>query len=205
MASASSTFAGTESPLSEGGVWAVPSAYWQTTSKATGLKAVTLSADSAARYVGTTFTADHWSELTIAAVPTGGQLFFQYAMVRMNATAACYQLATAFDVGANIIQVWKIDNAGAYTQIGTDITLGANIAANDVMRLECVGTTINAKYNGSLVRTATDSTLTTGVPAVGGWTQNNVVLVSAWNASDISAAGSVLGGRPRNPSWHHSV
>lgn len=204
MATASSTFTGTESPLSEGGVWAVPSAYWQTTSKANGLKAVTLSADSAARYVGTTFTADHWSELTVAAVPTGGQLFFQYAMARMNATAACYQLSTAFDVGANVIQLWKIDNAGNYTQIGADITLGASIAANDVMRIECVGTTINAKYNGSLVRTATDSTLATGGPAVGGWSQNNVVLVSAWNASDITS-GAAPPFRSRNPSWQYSV
>lgn len=210
MASASSSFTGTENPLSEGGVWSALTAYWQHCTKANGLKVdgAVLANDCAARYTGVTFSADHYSEITLAAVPTGGQLFFTYCMCRMNATAACYLATTAPDVSSTTLQLYKLDNSGTYTQIGTNITLGAAMAAGDVMRLECIGTTLNVKYNGATVRTATDSTLATGQPGVGGWAQNstsNVVLVSSWAAADITAAvGGVLG-RSRNPSWHYSV
>ncbi len=56
MASASSTFTGTENPLSEGGVWTALSAYWQHVTKATGLKvdAAVLGNDCAARSLPTT-------------------------------------------------------------------------------------------------------------------------------------------------------
>lgn len=210
MASASSSFTGTENPLSEGGVWTALTAYWQHVTKANGLKVdpAVLGNDCAARYTGVTFSADHYAEITLAAVPTGGQLFFHYCMVRMNATAGCYLATTAPDVSSTTAQLYRVDNAGNYTQIGANITLGSAMAAGDVMRLECIGTTLNVRYNGTIVRTATDSTLTTGQPGVGAWAQNsgsNVVLISAWAAADLTAAvGGVLG-RSRNPSWHHSV
>lgn len=193
MASASSSFVGTENPLSESGVWTALTTYWQHVTKANGLKVDPgpIANDCAARYTGVTFSANHYAEITLAAVPTGGQLFFQYVMCRMNATAACYLLTTAPDVGTTALQLYKLDNTGTYTQIGTNVTLGSSMAANDVMRLECVGTTLNVRYNGSLVRTATDSTLATGQPGVGGWAQNsgsNVVLVSLWSTADISAS-----------------
>ena len=209
MARASSSFSGTENPLSEGGVWTALTAYWQHVTKASGLKVdgAVLGNDCAARYTGVTFTADHYSEITLAATPTGGQLFFQYALARMNTTAACYELTTAPDVSTTTIQLFKLDNTGAGTQIGTNITLGSAMAAGDVMRLECIGTTLNVRYNGTIVRTATDSTLTTGQPGVGAWAQNsgsNVVLISAWASSDITASVSDPPFR-RTRSFLHSI
>lgn len=210
MTSASSTFTGVETPLSEGGVWTALTAYWQHMTKVNGAKvdATVLGNDCAARYTGVTFTADHYAEITLASVPTGGQLFFHYALCRMNATAACYELTTAPDVSSTTIQLFRLDNTGAGTQIGANITLGSAMAAGDVMRLECVGTTLNVRYNGALVRTATDSTLTTGQPGVGGWVQDvasNVVLTNLWSAADITTAVGMPPFRPRNPSWHYSV
>ncbi len=211
MASASSSFTGTENPLSEGGVWTALTAYWQQCTKVNGLKvdSAVLGNDCAARYTGVTFSADHYAEITLAAVPTGGQLFFQYALCRMNSTAACYELTTAPDVSSTTLQLWKLDNTGASTQIGANITIGSSMAAGDVMRLECIGTTLNVKYNGSLVRTATDTTLTTGQPGVGGWAQNstsNVVLVSLWLAADITATNTSLPPpRSRTPNYLHSL
>jgi hypothetical protein len=205
MVSASSSFAGTENPLSEGGVWTQPSAYWQPMRKATGVAGVVTGNDGAMRYTGVTFSADHYSEMTLAAVPTGGQLYYQYVFARMNATAGCYLLTTASDVGAAMLQLWRISNAGVYTQIGTDITAPSNLAGGDVLRIECIGTTINIKRNGSLLRTATDSTFATGQPAIGGWFQNsgsNVVLISSWAAADIVAAtGSPAPPSTRTPSY----
>lgn len=191
MAFVTSSFSGTEGPpLSEGGVWSTLSAYWQRVVKANGLKvdSAVLGNDCAARYTGVTFSADHFAEITLAATPTPVvQLFFQYVMCRMNSTAACYLVTTAPDVSTSTIQVYKLDNAGTYSQIGADITLGSPMAAGDVMRLSCTGTTLTVRYNGALVRTVTDTTLSTGQPGVGGWAQNvasNVVLVSLWSAGD---------------------
>lgn len=199
MASASSSFTGTEAPLSEGGVWTALSAYWQNMRKANGaaVNSSLLGNDCAMRYTGATFAADHYSEITLAAVPTAGvQLFFQYVMVRMNSTAACYLATTAPDVSTTTLQLYKLDNAGAYTQIGANITLGAAMAAGDVMRLEVVGTGLTVKYNGSTVRTVTDSTIATGQPAIGGWAQNgasDVPLISSWSAADIGGTASGAG------------
>ncbi len=206
MASASSSFTGTENPLSEGGVWTATSAWWNAPRKATGLGVAVLNNDCARRYTGVTFSADHYSEMTIAAMPTGGQLFFHYCMCRMNATAGCYLLTTSADVSLATIQVWRVSDAGAYTQVGTNITAGSNLVAGDVLRLEAVGTQLTVKLNGSILRQSTDSTFTTGQPAVGGWAQtgSDVIFTSSWSAADIVAAAIAPPFR-RNPSYLHSI
>lgn len=206
MASASTSFVGTESPLSEGGVWSATTTYWQTMRKASGAAVGTLAIDCAARYTGVSFAADHAAQVTLATVPTGGQLFFHYVFARMNATASCYQLSTAFDVGANVIQLWRINDTGTYTQVGADITLPGAMAVNDVMRLEAAGTTLTVKYNGATLRTSVDSTLTTGQPGAGGWAQNagsNVVLLKDWAAFDLVNAS--MPPRGRMPSYYYSI
>lgn len=206
MASASSSFVGTENPLSEGGVWTQPTAYWQPMRKATGLAGVVVNNDGAMRYTGATFTADHYSEMTLALIPNPPTtLWYHYLFARMNATAGTYQLTTGRDVGANILQLWKISDSGVYTQIGADITTPSNLVAGDVVRLEVTGTTLTCKVNGTTVRTATDSTFATGQPGIGGWYSSsgssNVAFTSAWAAADITAAVSAPPFRPRNPSY----
>lgn len=211
MASASSSFVGTEGPpLSEGGVWGTLSAYWQSMRKANGagVNSSLLGNDCAARYIGVTFIADQFSQITLASVPTGGQLYFHYVMVRMNTTAGCYLLTTAADVANNIIQLYSISNAGGYTQIGTNITTPANFAANDVMRLEAIGTTLNVVWNGSILRTTTNTTFASGQPAIGGWAQNgvsDVLFIKDWSAADIVAGTSLPPILPRTPSYRFSI
>ena len=208
MASASSTFTGTENPLSEGGVWVSTSAYWADMRKLNGLGvAIANSNDTAKRYTGTTFGADQFSEITLNLVPAGAQLFFHYCFVRMNATAGTYLVTTAADVGPNILQLFAVSNAGAYTQIGTNITLGANFAANDVMRLEVSGTALTVKFNGSTVRSATDSTFSTGQPGVGGWAQSNsdVLFTKSWSGGDLVAAAGAPPLKPRTPNYLFSL
>lgn len=213
MASASSSFVGTESPLSEGGVWTALTAYWQHMRKANGagVDSAVLGNDCAARYTGVTFTADHYSEVTLAAVPTGGQLFFHYCLARMNATAGCYLLSTAADVSTTAMQLYRLNDSGTYTQIGTNIGAPSALAAGNVLRLEVQGTTLTVKLNQgsglSTLRTATDSTLATGQPGIGGWAQNsgsNVMLFSSWAAADIVASVSDPPFR-RTRSYLHSI
>lgn len=207
MASASSTFTGTENPLSEGGVWSALSTYWLNPRKANGLGVATLNNDCARRYNPSTltFTADQFSEITIALMPTGGQLFYHYCFARMNATAGCYLLTTSADISAATLQIWRVSDAGAYTQLGANITLGGNLVAGDVIRLEAVGTTLTAKVNGVTAPsgTRTDSTFASGQPGVGGWAQtgSDVLFTSAWAAADIVAGAAPAPHRSRNPSY----
>lgn len=188
-------------------MWTAPSAYWQNPRKATGLGSAVLNNDCARRYTGVTFTADHYSEITIASMPGGGQLYYHYVMVRMSATAGCYLLTTASDISAATLQLWRISDAGSYTQLGTDITLGGNLVAGDVLRIEIIGTTINAKRNGTTVRSTTDSTFASGQPAVGGWAQtgSDVLYTTSWAAADITATAVAPPMPPRTPSYRHSI
>ncbi len=193
MASASSSFAGTENPLSEGGVWTIPTAHFSGMRKANGAGvANNAGADCAAIYGGATFSANQFSEIVLASVPAPTTtLWFHYCNVRMNATASMYQVTTSADTGLNHLQLFKVNNSGTFTQIGANIVLGSNMAAGDVMRLSVVGTTLTVIYNGVVVRTATDSTLTTGQPGIGGWTQDSgsdVPFIASWNAADITAS-----------------
>lgn len=210
MASASSSFVGTESPLSEGGVWALPSAFWGSMSKATGAKVTTVSTESGMYYNGVTFSPDQFSQITIASIPTGGQLYFQYVNCRMNTTAGTYQVATSSETGPNILQLYQISNIGTFNQIGTDITTGSNIAAGNIVRLEVVGTTLTVKIDqGSgfvTLRTTTDSTYTTGQPGIGGWAldaPSNVAFISSWSAGDIVSTSFTA--RPRTPNYLFSL
>lgn len=206
MVAASSSFTGTENPLSEGGVWAATSAFWGTLRKATGVTTVGLNQESSMRYTGATFSADHYSEVVLSAIPTGGQLLFQYANCRMNTTAGLYQITTSFDVGPNILQVFKVDNAGTFTQIGANLTLPRNLQVGDSIRLEVVGTTLTSRWNGAVLRQDTDSTFSTGQPGIGGYSldaPSNVPFISSWNAADLVRSALPIGNR--TPSYRHSI
>lgn len=211
MASASSSFTGTEGPpLSEGGAWSAFGAYWQTMRKANGaaVNASVLGNDCGARYTGVTFSADHYSEIVLAATPTGGQLFFQYTMVRSNATAGCYLVTTAPDVSSTTLQLYRVSDAGGYTQLGANITLGAAMAATDPMRLGVQGSTLTVTYKGAVVRTVTDANIATGQPAIGAWAQDagsNVILITSWSAADVTASVSAPPFRRCNPSYMYSM
>jgi hypothetical protein len=209
VTSASSSFSGIENPLSEGGVWTQPSSYWSAVQKSTGLKSVVLANDCAARYTGATFSADHSSQITLLTIPAGALLMFHYVLCRCQAAnAGCYLLSTAGDVGPNILQLYVLSTSGGYTQIGANITLGANFAIGDTMKLQLVGTGLTCFLNGASVRTATDSTYSTGQPGVAGWAQDtasNAPYISAWSAADVAAGASSPPPPSRTPSWMFSV
>ncbi len=210
MASASSSFVGTESPLSEGGVWVLPSAFWGSMRKANGAGVATVFTESGMYYNGVTFGPNQFSQITLASVPTGGQLYFHYVNCRMNTTAGTYQIATSSETGPNILQLYQISNAGTFTQIGTDITTGSNLAAGNIIRLEVVGTTLTVKVDqGSgftTLRTATDATYSTGQPGIGGWAldaTSDVAFISNWSGGDIDQTSLIV--RARTPNYLFSI
>lgn len=209
MAFASSSFTGTENPLSEGGVWTTPSAFWGPCRKANGQGVGAVNTESSMYYNAVTFSADHYSEIVLAAVQTGGQLYFHYVNCRMNTTAGLYNLSTGLETGPNILQMYSVSNAGTFTQIGADIITPSNLAAGDIIRLEVFGNTLAVKVNqGSgmtTLRTDTDSTFTTGQPGVGGWAQagSDVLFTASWTAADITVGAPPQ--RSRNPSYLFSL
>lgn len=209
MASASSSFTGTENPLSEGGVWTTPSAFWGPCRKANGQGVGAVNTESSMYYNAVTFTPNHYSQIVLASVQTGGQLYFHYVNVRMNTTAGLYNLSTGLETGPNILQMYSVSNAGTFTQIGADITTPSNLAAGHIIRLEVFGSTLTVKVDqGSgltTVRTDTDTTFTTGQPGIGGWAQSgsDVLFTSSWAAADIAFVAPPP--RSRTPSYLFSL
>lgn len=85
--------------------------------------------------------------------------------VRCQNDGSCYVLQA--NSGAMIISK-IVDNAGAsitYTSIGSLIT-GLTITTGSVLKLSISGTTITSYLDGVLQDTATDSTFSTGQPAI---------------------------------------
>lgn len=210
MASASSSFVGTENPLSEGGVWSLPSAVWGNMRKDTGAAVAAVFTESSMYYSGTTFGADQFSQITLAAIQTGGQLYFHYVNVRMNTTAGTYILATGLETGPNILQLYVVSNSGTFTQLGSNIVTGSNLAAGHIIRLEVVGTTLTVKANQGSgfveLRNQTDSTFSTGQPGIGGWVldgASNVALISNWSGGDIEQTSLIV--RARTPNYLFSI
>ncbi len=204
MAFASSSFVGTENPLSEGGIWTTPSAFWGPVRKANGQGVAAVNTESSMYYNAVTFSPNHYSEIVLASVQTGGQLYFHYVNCRMNTTAGLYNLSTGLETGPNILQMYSVSNAGTFTQIGADITTPVNLAAGHKIRLEVFGSTLTVKVDqGSgmvTVRTDTDTTFTTGQPGVGGWAQagSDVLFTASWSAADITFSPPPSCGRTPN-------
>ncbi|HZJ61963.1 MAG TPA: hypothetical protein VFD36_00455 [Kofleriaceae bacterium] len=167
----------------------MPTAFWGQMRKATGAGVNDPNGvDCAKRYSAVTFTPNHYSQIVLASVPSGGQLYFHYCNVRMDTAGNLYQVTTAADIGPSTLELFRVSSAGAFTKIGTNITLGANMAAGDVMRLSAAGTTLTVTYNGVIVRTATDATFATGQPGIGGWSQtaaSDVPFIASWSAADL--------------------
>lgn len=203
----SSTFSGTENPLSEGGVWSTAPGVWGAMRKANGAFCTATLTDCASVYAAG-LTADQYSEITIADV-AGAQVMFHYANVRTNASGL-YQVTTAADVGPNVLVILRWDAAHGETQLGANITTPANVQTGDVMRLEVVGSLLTVKWNGAILRTQSDSTFATGQPGIGGWVHTsgsgvNARLISSWSAGDVLPAAAPPVVPPRTPNYRFSI
>lgn len=111
-------------------------------------------------------STDHYVQIKVGDANAGTAQEVSFGAIARYASAADSGYMFAWD-GTNI-------SSGTYYIIkitaGVEATLGSAagaIATNDVLRFECVGTSLVGKKNGTTVVSVTDGTWTT--PVRGGW------------------------------------
>ena len=165
MASASSTFDGSENPLSEAGLWTSGPGSYGDCQKVGGRARATASAqDDAARLVTPPIGDIQFSEATSFYSNVGASRWTG-VMTRMpSATEAdSYIWAGSHSLGNH--QVFRCDDPGfVFTQLGATIAVAP--VSGDVLRMESNGSTHSVFINGVLQTTRTDATYTSGQPAI---------------------------------------
>lgn len=148
-----SSFAGLESPLSEGGHW-VATSVWNDLVKNTGANSSNQS--NASRKLSDTVTADQYSEITYAADP--GASNWIGTTTRQSSGGSCY-LVIAHD-GAFKFYNAVVSGTISFTLLNS---VSASIGtAPRTLRLSSVGSTHTIAFNGTDVLVHSDSTYTTG-------------------------------------------
>lgn len=208
MASASSTFTGTENPLSESAAWDSGPGSWadvQTGVTAGEVEATTGGA-CAASYAAatTTFTSDQESEVTVSFQAWAAQVIRGGPLVRVQGTGAnagdCYGFLG--DDNVPDIRLYRIDDAAGaigYTQLGSAVV--ETPVATDTLKVSAVGSTIKGYRNGTEKISQTDATYTGGQPGFaiheGSYTPAGLRFTS-WSGADVGGGdpeGSLLRGK----------
>jgi hypothetical protein len=179
MAIITSTFDGTETILSESGLWTSGHGAWADVTKAVaGLaQAASLGVDCGARLnttaPGATIGPNHYAKVTVnnAAGPFDGHIC---AIVRsQGANASAYQ-ANASNV---VSRIFKITDTGtlAFAQLGTNTSITRT--PGDTIELRAQGPILHLLYNNVSIMTVYDTSWPTGQPG----------MTFSVNASDAAA------------------
>lgn len=102
-------------------------------------------------------SSDNWAQAVYAHGAANAANQFGVCVRFDSASDTCYQFSMRED-GLNT-RIFKVV-AGTQTALTTATTTA--LAVGDVIRLEAIGTTINAYRNGTIIATVTDATITTG-------------------------------------------
>lgn len=144
---------------SEGWSWTTNIGTWGILSNQASNKATTATV-SRARAEVDLGSSNNWAQATYAHGATLVSNQFGVCVRYDPASDGCYQFSMRED--GTLTRIFKVV-AGTQTALTTATTAG--LAVGDVIRLEVIGTTINAYQNGSVIATVTDSSITTGVRA----------------------------------------
>lgn len=178
----STAFAGTENPLSEGGIWTnggTTGLDWTDVRKTPGLAFATQVAhtsppfdDSVACLSG--FHANQWAQLVISN-PGNAAVRREIEIVLRSTIAAHsiiqYEIDITIAFGLQIVK-WNgpLNN---FTPIASNITTNVTTNDGDVWYAQIVGNTITVKCNGVQVYSGTDSSIATGNPGFGFYAETN--------------------------------
>lgn len=186
MATASSTFDGTENPLSEGAAWVGGPGAWAPMQKTSGVAHGSSGQSSLARYVGTSFGDDQFSRVTFSGTSAGTYPTVN-TRINGNTDGDCY--AAEVDPGdTDNVAIYRVSDTGSlsYTQIGSDLILSGNIVAGDTFEMQSVGDTHEVFRNGVSAGTRTDATFASGQPGIGSY--NNFPAFTAWEGGDLGSS-----------------
>lgn len=108
------------------------------------------------------------SQITGMTIPGGAWVGVS---VRDMAPTQQQYLAIAYNAGPPIVSLYKQNGYGNYTQLGSSYTIpGGTISGSDILRIEAVGSTITAKYNGVTAVSVTDTFIPGGgAPGLAIW------------------------------------
>lgn len=194
------SFAGTENPISEGGAWTrglTEGLDW-TNPKTTGGQAVASTAPTPSRYSDdiahlSGFPANQWAQATVYKVAgytgNGGghevELLLRFQITPHNARG--YEVLWGLSGYLAIVR-WN-GPVGSYTPL-YDPGVGSIPVPQhgDVLRAEITGSTIKVYRNGVQVASVTDTTYATGNPGIGFWPVDGAIPDNlGWQ--DFSAGG----------------
>lgn len=191
-ASYTSSFPGTENPLSESGSWSAPGSWANLEeSSGTGVFPATAGTTAAARLVSPSIGPIQYSEITYDTDPGASNWVGIMTRIQGSGNGSGY-LVIAFD---GEILLYRADDTGslAFTPLGT-VTAVLSTSPRD-LRLESSGSTHNVYFNGALVMTRTDATYTTGQPGIVSFYASSVTAkITSFSGGDISNPGSSIGG-----------
>lgn len=159
---------------------------------------------------GARYYKDQGASFTIATTNPPNDAYSQALGFRMvkpyDFTSDMYQISVGNTAGAGYIDIYKLVG-GAYTLLGSRITLGAALVIGDVCKATVVGSTITVYINGVSKGTRTDSTITEGGyvclrtgDGTNGINFDNLVAGVVVNAHSYPLSGklnSLLGGKIR--------
>lgn len=183
---ATSTFSGTENPLSEGGAWDSPGS-WADLQKDSG--ALTTGLNAMARRVTPGMTGDQYSQITYDQDP-GSATWVGVATRIQNGADGSGYLAIAYN---GQVQLYRVDDAGS---LGFTLLAAANVSVGTAprqLRLESQGNTHRVLFNGTQVLThsATGLTYAAGQPGIAASVFGGPVLrILSFDAGNLSAGGS---------------
>jgi hypothetical protein len=156
---ASSTFSGVESPLSENRMWGTAGS-WSFMSKNNGAYST---GNGAARMVNPAVAPDQFAQITYDHDP-GSSGSWPGVMTRMQgATNGSGYLAIAY---SGQVMLFRVDDNGS---LGWNYLTSASVdvsVAPRQLRLESQGSTHRVYFNGALLITYTDSVYTAGQPGI---------------------------------------
>ncbi len=156
---ASSTFTGTEDPLSENGMWSTTGS-WTSLKKNNGVYSTNTT--SGARLVTPVLGANQYAEITYDQDPGSSSWPGVMTRVQGQGNGSCY-LAIAYAGG---VRLYRTDDNGTlnFTQLASANT---NVGVTPRrLRLESQGSTHRVYFNGVLMFSYTDGVYTTGQPGI---------------------------------------
>lgn len=161
-------------------------------------------ADVTAFWSADPFASDHYSQVTLVALGTGGTGNSNNVVVRASASGDAswnaYDWYTDGLSGAGNTELAKVISGGS-TVLRNYVT---TFAANDVIKVSVQGTTIEAFKNGVSLGTQVDSAIPSGgAPGIGSFsstTSTNKPTFDNWQGDNIGSAGAWVYGTRRAPA-----